>query len=180
MTRYTNRSARDVRFTRDEAQTASEEWGFNCGPGALCAVLGMTPDEIRTHLLDFESKGYTNPTLMLDVLNGLSVTWKLTYRGDDPRRMVVWPDFGLVRIQWGGPWTKPGVPMRARYRHTHWVAHDNSRGEHGEVFDINAICCGGWLPFNEWANELTPWLIRQCEPKADGMWWTTHVIEVQR
>ena len=32
-----------MRFGLEEAQAASDEWGFNCGPGALCAVLGKTP-----------------------------------------------------------------------------------------------------------------------------------------
>jgi len=49
-------------FGVQEANAASEAWGFNCGPGALCAVLDLTPDELRPKLGDFEAKGYTNPT----------------------------------------------------------------------------------------------------------------------
>ena len=62
-----------LRFTFADGQKAWEEWGFNCGPGALCAAL--TPEQLRPHLLDFESKRYTNPTLMEDVLNGMGVGW---------------------------------------------------------------------------------------------------------
>lgn len=170
-----------VRFTIEDAQAAADEWRFNCGPGALCAVLGMTPTEIRPYLGDFERKGYTNPTLMTDTLNRIGVKYFQTYRGDNPNAAIcrVCPLFGLVRIQWSGPWTNPGVPMRVRYRHTHWVGWDDKAGEHGQVFDINAMCSGGWLPFNEWATGLTPWLIKQCEPKASGEWWPTHCIEIE-
>lgn len=165
---------RAVRFTIDDVQRAGDEWRFNCGPAAICAVLDMTPDEIRPHMLDFEGKGYTNPTLMLDVLKNLSVRYRQTYRGDAPCS-VPCIAFGLMRVQWAGPWTKPNVPMRARYRQTHWVAVAGR-----EVFDVNAMCVGGWLPWNEWAFQLVPWLIRECYPKADGAWWPTHILEIEQ
>lgn len=44
-----------IRFTEDDAQAAWEAWRFNCGPGALCAITGMTPAELRPHLGDFEN-----------------------------------------------------------------------------------------------------------------------------
>lgn len=144
----------------------------------------MTPNEIRPHLLDFESKGYTNPTLMYDVLKGLGVEYQTTYRGDHPLRGCEL-EFGLMRIQYGGPWTKPGVPMRARYRQTHWVA---VAGEY--VFDINGIhrpgyagvdvgwLHGAWLPNQVWSKQLMPWLMKECCPKSDGTFWPTHGIEI--
>lgn len=52
--------------------------------------------------------------------------------------------------------------------------------EHARVFDVNALCVGGWIPFPEWANELVPWLLEQAEPKATGEWWPTHCLEVHR
>jgi hypothetical protein len=164
---------RTVRFTLDDAQRAGDEWRFNCGPAALCAVLDMTPDEIRPHLLDFERKGYTNPTLMFDVLKNLGVNYRLTYRGDNlhPAPRIT---FGLMRVQWAGPWTRPCVPMRARYRETHWVAATGDA-----VFDVNAMCVGGWIPWEEWSFQLVPWLIRECCPKGDGNWWPTHVLEIE-
>lgn len=149
-------------------------WGFNCGPGALCAVLGMTPNQIRPHLLDFETKGYTNPTLMRQVLTNLGVQFQQTYRSDVPGAFPL-VNYGLVRIQCGGPWTRPGVPMAARYRQTHWVA---ARNLSAEIFDINAIESGGWLPFATWANELYPSVISECAPKSDGTWWATHAYEI--
>lgn len=167
-----NPALRPIRFSLEEASNAG--WCFNCGPGALCAVLHLTPSELRPLMGDFESKGYTNPTLMLEVLNRAGAKYRQTYRSDEPHGFPS-VNHGVVRVQWGGPWTKPGVPMRARYRQTHWVAmRDNSR----EVFDVNAMCVGGWLPFQEWHKELVPWLCKNLVPKWDGNWWPTHAIEV--
>ena len=123
---------------------------------------------------DFESKKYTNPTLMWEILNRLNARWRMIYRGDEPKGMPTL-QHGLMRVQWGGRWTKPGVPMRARYRQTHWVA---MRGGNAEVFDVNAMCAGGWLPFREWNEQLVPWLCREVVPGWDGNWWPTHALEV--
>lgn len=172
--------ATDVRFTLDDAQQAADAWGFNCGPGALCAVLGMTPDEIRQHLGDFERKRYTNPTLMASILRGLNVPYKQVWRSDSLCLKTTYPTFGLVRLQWGGPWTEAGVPMRARYRHTHWVAMRNRPGALTEVFDINAMCAGGWIDRLEWQCRLVPWLLKEAVPRANGEFWPTHCWEIER
>lgn len=166
----------DARFSIDEAEAAFAEWRFNCGPAALAAVLGLTPAELRPHLLDFERKGYTNPTLMAAVLQNLRVPFRRIYecpvapRSEQP---AVLPTFGLVRVQWAGPWTASGVPMAARYRHTHWVGTRGVAASR-EAFDVNAMCVGGWIPWGEWAHHLVPWLLRETEPKASGEWWPTH------
>jgi hypothetical protein len=168
-------------LTLEVAQYAADEWGFNCGPAALCAMLDMTPDELRPHLLDFESKGYTNPTLMADILRGLGVRFRRKYecavQVENRPLPTDWPSLGLVRIQWGGPWTREGVPMRARYRHTHWIG---ARLDGKPVFDVNALCVGGWISWHEWKNELVPWLIRESVPKGNGEWWPTHCWEIER
>lgn len=161
------------RFTLGDAEAASAEWGFNCGPAALCAVTGKTPEEIRPYLGDFESKRYTNPTLMWDVLCRLGVRWH-RYCGNGVR----WPDFGLARVQWAGPWTDDGVPIRARYRHTHWVAHYGGVYSCG-VFDVNCLNSGGWVSRRDWERIIVPAILEACEPKASGRWWLTHSVEVQ-
>ena len=165
-----------LRFTFEEACNA---WDgkFNCGPSAICAALNLTPDELRPLMGDFFQKGYTNPTLMFETLDRCKAKYRRTYRNDSIQSMHDFPklDHGLVRVQFGGPWTRPGVPMRVRYRKTHWVA---ARRQSTDIFDINAMCTGGWMPFGEWANKLIPWLIDQCHPKADGTWWATHAIEL--
>lgn len=152
-------------YTEEEALAASEEWGFNCGPGALCAVLNLKPDQLRPHLLDFEEKGYTNPTLMFRILQGFGLYLK---------KRDYLPRFGLARIQWHGPWMRPGVPIGARYRQTHWIAtavkSDGTRG----VFDVNT---GFWCPYDKWETQVVPFITTQI-PRADGKWSVTHGIEL--
>lgn len=161
-------------FTIEEAQHAADEWGANCGPGAIAAVLGLTLDAVHPHMQDFERKRYSNPKLVFAALLSLGAQWR--------RADAVWPKHGLVRVQWEGPWTMPGVPMRARYRHTHWIGARRV-GENvwnTEIFDINCICVGGWVPLKEWSMQVVPWLLRETEPKAFGGWHSTHVLEIEK
>lgn len=166
-----------LRFDADEAERAYDAWKFNCGPSSVSALLEMTPEEVRPHLLDFEKKGYTNPTLMLSILDRLKMAGKV--RDHQLSRSLLWPRFGLCRVQWAGPWTKPGVPIKARYRKTHWVATWKPHGAPlAMIFDVNAVGVGGWLSEVEWSTALVPWLLKQCEPRATGEWWITHAIAI--
>lgn len=167
-----------IRFTLDEVYEASDAWRFNCGPGALCAVTGRTPAEIRADLLDFEEYGYTNPTLMLGILNHLRIPHRLRLCSDVPVPVpnAMFPKFGLVRIQWGGPWTDRGVPMAARYRKTHWIATELTP-ESRMIFDINCMELGGWVNYPKWWGETVPTLLRELVPRNNGKWWPTHSIE---
>jgi hypothetical protein len=172
-----------LRFDEIESQVAWETWRFNCGPSAICALLGLTPAEVRPHLGDFEAKGYTNPTLMLTALRSLRVQMKV--RSTPLGGPNEWPRFGLARIQWGGPWTKEGVPIAARYRQTHWVASWRTReltalntATPHYVFDVNTVRWGGWRPFSDWRDYVVPWLVREVVPRADGTWWITHSVEI--
>lgn len=174
-----NAGSKPPRFDVNDAQSASDAWGCNCGPGAIAAVCGLTLSELRPHLGDFESKGYTNPTLMWDILRRLGVRWQcgIAQQSSENQGMLAFPSYGLARVQWEGPWTNPGVPIRARYRHTHWVGSRRLSGQ-TEIFDINCICVGGWVPEREWAEQVVPWLLSECEPKANGRWHITHSVEV--
>jgi hypothetical protein len=168
------------RFTLDDAERAGDEWGANCGPAALAMVAGLSLDEVRPHMGDFEQKGYVNPTLMFDSLRRIGVRWQCgaVQRSSENQGMLAFPDFGLARVQWEGPWTAPGVPIRVRYRHTHWVGAMRVEGKEVNIFDINCMCVGGWVPLSEWSSSVAPWILKQCEPKASGRWHLTHVIEV--
>lgn len=166
---------RNPLFTPADADRAYDEWGCNCGPSAIAAICNLTLDEVRPHMGDFETKHYANPTLMLDTLNRLYFAKLLRAW---TRAQATWPQYGLVRIQWEGPWTKPGVPARARYRHTHWVGAGRHRGRIG-IFDINAMSNGsGWTALENWECVMVPYILKECVPKADGKWHITHAIEV--
>ncbi len=159
-----------LRFTEEDADRAHAEWGANCGPGALAAIMGMTLEEVRPHLRDFEQKHYTNPTMMNEALRSIGRPWK--------KIGAVWPRYGLVRVQLEGPWTNPGVPMRARYRYTHWIGAQiwtNSVG----IFDINCVNNGtGWCALNDWSSIVVPWLVGQYK-RASGLWHITHALEIE-
>lgn len=170
------------RFTPEDADRAHDEWGANCGPGAIAAICGMTLDELRPHMGDFEGKRYTNPTLMWQVLR--SVGARFTVRAGHFGAADL-PRYGLARVQWEGPWTEPGVPMRARYRHTHWIGSARrpacGGGTLTGIFDINAIGNGsGWCALQDWEGTLVPWILEECVPRASGRWHFTHVVEVGR
>lgn len=160
-------------FTKKESDLASDNWGFNCGPGALCAMLDLTPDQIRPKLLEFEKKGYTNPRLMKQIIKNCGWDYSQIYRGDVPAEI---PDIrcGFARIQWAGPWTEPNVSMGKRQRFSHWIGLMSNR----MVFDINAMNIGGWISFEEWKNELVPWIVDQVDSRCNGNWWPTHVLEI--
>lgn len=162
-----------LRFTLEDAQRASQDWGANCGPGAIAAIMGMTLDEVRPYLGDFEKKRYTNPTLMNEILKRIG-------RFHSPLKTLSWPQHGLARIQWHGPWMAAGVPIGARYRQTHWVASRHSDRNGIGIFDINAMESGGWISLENWAGTLVPWLLKEAVPRADGKWSITHAIEVSR
>lgn len=107
-----------TRFTSADVDAAHSTWGCNCGPAALAAICNLTLDEVRPLFPDFP--GYTNPTRMFAALKSTGGRWNwssVTIAEQPP----TWPSYGIARIQWLGPWMQPGVPIAARYKHTHWV-----------------------------------------------------------
>lgn len=164
-----------LRFSAEDADQAHADWGANCGPGALAAVLGLTLEEVRPHLQGFDDKRYTNPTMMWAALRSLGIGYRLRRPPD------TWPDYGLVRVQWEGPWTAPRVPPRVAYRHTHWVGAQRSTGRpDAGIFDINCMTSGGWVSEHDWSKTIVPWLLDACVPRASGGWHLTHVVEIDR
>jgi hypothetical protein len=160
-------------FTEEDADRAYNAWRCNCGPTALAACLGLTLDAVRPHLGDFERRGYMNPTMMGNALTSLKAHWRSM--GQAPTNIAEWipfPGRGVVRIQWGGPWLNPGVPIGAAYARTHWIASWTLDGGPW-VFDVN----GGWRPRSSWEGEIVPLLI-EATRKADGSWFPTHRWEV--
>jgi hypothetical protein len=146
-------------FTPPDTDAAFEQWGANCGPCALAALLSFSLDRLRHHLPGFENRRYMNPTHMLAALSSLRV------RVD--RTTEMFPDryeCGLVFIQWGGPWLKPGVPVGAAYRNTHWIAVAA-----GAVYDVNV---GHWVSRSDWIDptEGVGAELAKHVPRCDGTW----------
>lgn len=169
-------------FTQADADRAHDEWGCNCGPSALACIMGMTLDQIRPHMQDFERKRYTNPTTMFAALQSAGGRYRSCKMGySDDEVPLTWPaEWGLARIQWEGPWCAKGVPIAARYRKTHWVGVC-AKGSKVGIFDVNALNNGsGWVSAYDWAELLVPRIIAECVPRASGGWHITHAIEVVR
>lgn len=169
------------RFSAEDAERAFIGWGANCGPGAIAAIFGMTLDELRPHMGCFEQRAarYTNPLLMREILARVAPLTGHRWNWTVVQSKTAWPDYGLARVQWEGPWTKPGVPMRVRYRWSHWVGAARINGQIG-VFDINALANGsGWSSLDDWNRHIVPWILQTCVPKADGGWHLTHRVEVK-
>ena len=178
---------RPPRFTVEDANAAHRAWGANCGPGALAAIAGLTLDEVRPHLAGFNRKRYTNPRMMFRALDSIGLAWApIAFDEDEDQASGqcrrLWPDWGLIRVQWHGPWTQPDAPPDARKRHSHWIGCSRTPGRSPVgVFDINCIGNGtGWVDLHLWTDTVVPWLLEQCEPDASGFWSVTHILEVRR
>lgn len=166
-------------FTDIDTDRAFDEWGCNCGPTALAAILGIGLDAVRQLCgQTFAAKRYMSPTMMWAALDRSGRPWR-KMREPLPPPMTVWPVHGLARVQWHGPWMAPGVPIKARYWHTHWVAAQTIAGDVG-VFDVNAMQAGGWVSLDSWSRVLVPYIIEHGVPRGDGRWSLTHVVEVDR
>lgn len=159
----------DPLFSLEELEQARTIWGCNCGPTAIAVMAGLTLDELRPNLGDFESKHYANPKLVFETLDTLNLSWEKAGTSQFPK-------FGLARVQWEGPWTSPDKSWQARQRHTHWIGSCFVGSQ--LIFDLNAMCVGGWISEVEWRNELVPWLLAEVEPGANGNQYLTHCIEI--
>jgi hypothetical protein len=156
----------DYPYDADEANRASREWGCNCGPAALATMLNLKPDDVRPHIPHFDERHYTNPTMMKAALSSLSVPWT-RFCPRDPLT-----NYGLVRIQWEGPWCNPGVPPVAAYRKSHWIGATILEGS-TFVFDVNC----GWSSLRTWEKETVPELVALYKD-ANGGWHPTHRWEL--
>jgi len=173
---------RPPRFNGADADRAYDTWRCSCGPAAFAAILGLTLDEARPHF-GATFPGYTSPPLMLaalvSALGPAGPRWRVLPGSHAVAPSVSWPRYGLARIQFGGPWMEPGVPIAARYKHTHWVgAMTTERGS--GVWDVNALGNGsGWCSLDDWSRTVVPWIVEGVK-RSDGTWSITHAIEVQR
>lgn len=153
-------------YTQEELEGANKQWGCNCGPGALATMTGLKPENVLPHIPRFQERRYTNPTMMAHAIRSLGLRIKFA------RMQTHLTEYGLCRIQWHGPWTRPGVPAAAAYRKTHWIGAMIIEDIQW-VFDINC----GWVEALEWEQETVPGLVKM-HPGADGKWSATHRWEL--
>jgi hypothetical protein len=154
-------------FDGKDELAAHASWGCNCGPAALAACLGWTLDAVRPHLGDFESRGYMSPTMMALAVAEAGFVHRRTKPGKLPLH-------GLARIQWGGPWLLPGVPARAAYRYTHWIAVKQIEGS-AWVFDVNHVA---WQPLDSWRHGTATVLLANVK-RGDGTYSFSHCWEIR-
>jgi hypothetical protein len=164
-----------LRFGHDDAVLAHERFGFECGAAALCAVLEETPENVRRYLIYSETQRYTNPTAMTAVLTVMRVPHRITFRSDDPQpKKPLSLRLGVARVQWGGHWCGPHMPLAARRRKTHWIAVCGDW-----VYDINRAD-DGWIHREVWERFVLPAVaMDSCGSDWDGTWWFTHGYELE-
>jgi hypothetical protein len=170
-------------FTQEDFQQAYEEWGANCGPSALAFVLKLPIAAVRHRIPSFEERRYTSPTMMAVALRNLGREYcevlkqgpavRLSDR--DLSRVMFANQTALVRVQWSGPWTNPGVNPRWAYGHTHWIATwlDITSRNHSTRTRMVFDCNGGIRSYENWQREIVPVLTKY--PRANGDWFPTHV-----
>ena len=161
-------------FKEEDAEKASKEWGANCGPGALATMTGLTLAEVHPHIPKFDERKYTSPSMMKQALESLGVSWhedvpRLPETGavDNSPTAHTLTTYGLVRIQWEGPWFG-----KFAYFRSHWIGAMFWSGN-TYVFDINS----GWMLQARWAQEIVP-ILTKGEKRATGGWHATHRWEL--
>lgn len=169
----------ELTITEPDWLQAEREYGAcNCGLTALAIMLGLPVMAVMPHIPQYKERHYTSPTMMKVALASLGVALKDRFpkRTTTARDSHAMATYGLVRIQWEGPWTAPGANPRWAYRQTHWVGSAQfsgpgpCRGMQSWVFDVNA----GWQLFDKWESETVPSIIRECVPRATGGWFSAN------
>lgn len=143
-----------LRFTAEDSQRAHGSWGANCGPHALAAASGKSLEEVRAICFPNGFRGYMNPTMMNAALTALTGGYGV-WRGGRVQELRN----GIHRVQWEGPWLNPGVPARAAYQHTHYIAACD-----GFVL-CTAVCPYAWITAEDWRGHN--------RARGDG-WFITH------
>lgn len=171
-----------LEFTQEDAERAWREWGMNCGPAALAAIMSFRLNDARriVETVGFAQKKYMNPTMMMQAVQ-LSGSVVVNQRRRYTKPLLLeeqvekeFPEHGLARIQWSGPWTEPGANERWAYSYTHWVASWRMGGW-TLIYDIN----GGMMNFRDWRANIVPHIISTIK-RADGNFFVTHSWEIER
>lgn len=95
-----------------DMEEANQTLGAMCGHGALAAALSISVADAVRYL---QKPGWINVPLMKEGIECAGFRWE---RVDKPGPYQT----GLILVQFTGPWTEPGVPVKVACQHRHWVA----------------------------------------------------------
>lgn len=153
-----------IPYTAEESVCANREWRATCGHHSIAAAVGVKLDAVKAACPKLT--GWMSPTMISKTLAALGCNPRAypcaQKMGQPPPWMVA-----IMRIQWEGPWLKEGVPVKAAYAYTHYIAVTPG----SEVMDP-ALDTISLLPWQSWisaVNEYAP----QTHKRAYG-WHFTH------
>jgi len=150
----------------NDIKVASDEWGANCGPCSLAALLECPVAWARFLIADFDKRKYMNPSHMKEALSRAGVEHHSLGRQ--------LPAYGLAFVQWGG---HGGRPHFVQYQFTHWIAIEPGPGNVIDslptVFEVNAPYL---VSFDEWERQMPD--IAKRGGLGDGTYFVRTGIEV--
>jgi hypothetical protein len=149
---------RQLLWTFDDSMEAHEEWKASCGPHSIAAAAAVSLDTVRQSLSNYH--GWMSPTMVTETLTKMGVNFSLTSRLQTQNLCS-----GINRIQFVGPWLKPGVPTRVAYFHTHWICHFEGL--------VLCTCChpSEWMFLDHWKREI-------LEANDGHSWYVTHHYKI--
>ena len=137
-------------YTPPDVDAVFQEWGANCGPTALAAVLGCPVSEVRHLFPDFAKRKYANPSQIRQAVESAGRSCQVTPQHRNGRDRLV-PRNGLMFLQWSSD-DIDRKPIIVQYRSTHWVGVRDQL-----LYDCNAADGqGAWLDKQDWKLELWP------------------------
>ena len=177
---------RDFYIPNDLA-AANDEWGANCGPGALAAIMGVPVAQVRDRFPHFPAKAVTNLTQMRAAAPSHVRVTPAAPADPAPRGPFPVVERALVQIQWTGRWTRPDANRQFAYidclKNSHWVAArlSTSASPGVWVYDVNVNwdgeIPGGWVPVATWATRIALMIIE--EKKARTGWYAREILQLR-
>lgn len=152
-------------YTQAESLAAYRDWKATCGHHSIAAACGVSLDQVKA--VCPKLCGWMSPTMISQTLFNLGFNSR---KYPVPKRMNTPPGHMvcIMRIQWDGPWCNPGVPAKAAYLHTHYVA----------------VLAGGWVvctatdgntptPWARWVDAVTSEALESV--RGCTGWYSTHI-----
>jgi hypothetical protein len=162
-------------YTPPDVDQAHAEWGANCGPAALAAIIGSPLAAVKDAFqrYGFGQRGYCNPSQMVQAVRDLGHSAELTRHARTGIRGREFPQHGVVFLQFTSEYIDC-LPIPAQYRLTHWIGMHSFGGDSLCVYDVNS----GWEPWQDWCVEVWPRLAAANRNATES--WTRSAYEIRR